>query len=257
MAERQTLLLLCGIGEDEAVWVEVAEALANVAEIHPIIPDGDSVEAMAADILAQFDGPLAVAGHSLGGYVALAMQRAAPARVERIALLNSSARPDDRQARIARQALIDRVGRDGFETVVALLARTLAALPTAINPAAMLLRNGEARFVRQQRAAMARPDARPGLYGVAIPMLVMGAGRDRIVPHDRSAEIAAIVPGARLILLPESGHLSPIEASAAVAAAMRAWLAVQACALPHGSPKTCHIHLEETAHDRRYRPDIL
>ncbi|MET0370381.1 MAG: alpha/beta fold hydrolase [Sphingobium sp.] len=225
MADRQTLLLLCGIGEDEAIWTLVADALAASADCHALVPRGDGIEPMALDVLARFGGPIAVAGHSLGGYVAMAMQRAAPARITRIALLNSSARPEDEAARSARLAAIDRIGAIGFVPVARRMAAALAALPTAIDPAAMLLRGGAERFVREQHAAIGRPDARTGLAGLAIPLLVVGGGQDRIVPPDRSVEIAAAVPHADLVLLPDCGHLSPVEAPDAVITAMRGWLA--------------------------------
>ncbi|MDO7842293.1 alpha/beta fold hydrolase [Sphingomonas immobilis] len=224
MADRQPLVLLSGVGGDEAVWEPLVRALADVADCRPMVAAGDSIAAMADDILARCDGPFALAGHSLGGYVALAIQRAAPARVTRLALLNTSAQADDADARANREKVIARIARDGFDAVVRLMAPATTASPMA-EAAAMLLRSGGERFVREQRAAMTRPDALPGLSALAVPLLVVGSARDAIIPAARSVEIADAVPGATLVMLPDAGHLAPLEAPAAVAAAMRAWLA--------------------------------
>lgn len=228
MAERQALLLLCGIGEDEAVWAPLMSRLDGIANCRPMVATGDSIDAMAVDILARAEGRVAVAGHSLGGYVAMAAQRAAPARVARLALLNSSALPDDAATRQNRRRLIARAARDGFPTMVRAMVPALVAAQdraATSDAEAMLLRTGEERFAREQRAAMTRPDARQALAAINIPVLVIGAARDQVVAPARSHEIAAAVAGATLVMLPDAGHLAPIEAPGAIAAAMRAWLA--------------------------------
>lgn len=223
MAERQTLVLLCGIGEDEQVWAPVAAALADIADCRPMVAEGESIAAMAADVVARTRGPIAVVGHSLGGYVAMAVQRAAPERVTRLALLNTSALPEDATALTGRGKLIDRIARDGFAEVVRLIAPALGN--ASIDTMAMLLRTGPNRFVRDQRAAMTRPDARAGLAAIAVPLLVIGGAQDAVIPAARSAEIAAIVPGAALVILPDAGHVSPLEAPVPVADALCDWLA--------------------------------
>lgn len=226
MGDRPSLMLLCGVGEDEAIWTPVAKALADVADCRSFVGQGNSVEAMAADLLARTEGPIAIAGHSLGGYVALAVHRAAPERVTRLALINSTAAPDDDRARSGRQKLIDLIGRDGFPAVIRRLVPGLAALPVAMDPAAMLARAGENRFVRDLRVAMHRPDGRAGLAAISVPLLVIGGERDTIVPVEHSIEIADAVTHANLLILPDSGHLAPVEAPAAVVDALRDWLAI-------------------------------
>lgn len=225
MADRQALVLICGIGEDEATWEPVVAALGEIADCLPMVAGGDSIEAMADDILARIDGNFAVAGHSLGGYVALCLQRIAPDRVTRLALLNTSARPDDAATAANRRKLIARIARDGYPAVVRAITPMLSAKPSPAEAATMLLRTGETRFVREQRAAMLRPDARPALAAITVPLLVIGGARDQVIPVARSVEIATAVPGATLVTLPGSGHMSPVEAPAAVAMALLDWLA--------------------------------
>jgi pimeloyl-ACP methyl ester carboxylesterase len=227
MADRQTLILLCGIAGDAESWSEVATLLSNVADCHPMVATGDSIAAMADDILARTTGPIAVAGHSLGGYVALAVQRADPSRVTRLALINSSAAPDDDDARAARLQTIDAVARHGYDTIVRRLTPALVHPDSQIDLGqveAMLLRAEPERFVREQRAAMARPDARPALASTRVPILAIGADADRIVASARSIEIAEIVRHATLVILTASGHLSPMEEPVRVADALRVWL---------------------------------
>lgn len=223
MADRQRLVLICGIGEDEALWHPVMVALGDIADCLPMIAGGDSIEAMADDILARIKGSFAVAGHSLGGYVALRLQHIAPGRVTRLSLLNTSARPDDPATGAKRLKLIERIMRDGYVAMVQAISPALSAQPS---PAvvAMMLRTGETRFVREQRAVMHRPDARPTLAAITVPLLVIGAAFDHVIPVSGSIEIAAAVLGSTLITLPGCGHMSPLEAPAAVAAALRDWL---------------------------------
>jgi pimeloyl-ACP methyl ester carboxylesterase len=89
----------------------------------------------------------------------------------------------------------------------------------------MLQRAGRDRFVREQRAAMARPDGRPALAAARVPVLAIGSYGDRIVAPTRSEKIAEIAPDAKLVMLDRSGHLSPLDEPQAVAAATRRWLA--------------------------------
>jgi pimeloyl-ACP methyl ester carboxylesterase len=227
MADRQTLILLCGIAGDAESWAEVATLLRDAADCRIMVATGDGIAAMADDILSRTTGAIAVAGHSLGGYVALAVQRADPARVTRLALVNSSAAPDDDDARAGRLKAIEAVEARGYPAIVARLAPALLHSDSQIDLARvqpMLLRAGPARFVSEQRAAMNRPDARPALAALQIPVLVIGAEGDRIVSPARSVEIATAVTGATLVMLTASGHLSPMEEPARVADALRLWL---------------------------------
>ena len=71
---------------------------------------------------------------------------------------------------------------------------------------------------------MARPDARPQLGAIRVPTLVICGRQDALTPLDRSQEIASGIPGARLAVIEECGHLSTMERPHAVTALMRLWL---------------------------------
>ena len=82
---------------------------------------------------------------------------------------------------------------------------------------------GEA-FLRQQQAIMARPDSRPGLSAIAYPTLVLVGDGDAATPPSLSQEIAAAIPGSRLVVVPDCGHMSTLERPQVVAKALVEWI---------------------------------
>ena len=166
----------------------------------------------------------------MGGYVALEVMRQAPARVARLALLNTSARADSPEQKAARDALIATARRDGVDAAVA------ARLPLTVHEA----RRGDAAFirvfydmqrdagvdayVRQMRAAMTRLDSRPLLPAISCPTLVVAGREDALLPLALSQEIAAGIPGANLVVIERCGHCANLEHPDAVNAALADWL---------------------------------
>jgi pimeloyl-ACP methyl ester carboxylesterase len=88
---------------------------------------------------------------------------------------------------------------------------------------AMAERVGAAAFLRQQHAIMSRPDSRPDLPSIAAPTLVICGRQDALTPLEKSEEMAAAIPGARLAVIEECGHLATMEQPQAVTALMRLW----------------------------------
>lgn len=227
------LILLPGLACDAALWRHQLPALAAagaravaVADVHG---RADSLEGMAALLLAEQPGPMLLAGCSLGGMVALEAARQAPQRVRGLALLGTTARPDSPELiRLRTQAIAE------FEQGRAEpLLRANAAF--AFHPAhrarqvedylAMVLRAGTAALIRQNRAVMGRADLRPTLGSVSCPTLVAGGLDDALTPPDCAREIAAAIPGAQLHLLPECGHMLTWEQPQAVTSMLQGWLA--------------------------------
>jgi pimeloyl-ACP methyl ester carboxylesterase len=173
----------------------------------------------------------ALAGLSMGGYVALAIARMAPQRITRLFLANTSARADTPELQAGREAAVAHVEAGRFDRVIErLLGAVLHPSRTGDTAMlgrieAMLRRMGPDAFVRQQRAAAARPDSRPGLAVVAVPTYVVAGDCDRVIPPDHAVELAAMIPGAGFTLLDTCGHLSPIERAADVTDALRRWIA--------------------------------
>ena len=190
----------------------------------------DRLESIARDILAAAPPRFALAGLSIGGYIAMAIQRAAPDRVSRLALLDTSARPDVPERTADRRRLMEIARTEGVRKVQGML------IPRLIHPdrleedtlVATVLQmaddTGLEAFLRQQEAIIARPDARPSLAAVRCPALVLVGADDLQTPPDIAAEIAAAIPGARLVVVPHCGHLSTLERPEAVNAALTQWL---------------------------------
>jgi len=228
---RLPLLFLPGLLCDARLWRDQAAGLADLAE--PVLADltlDSTLAAMAARALAGVEGRFALAGLSMGGYVALEVMRQAPERVTRLALFDTSARPDTPEAAKQRRGLMALTRRGAFRGVTPrLLPRLLHPAnldgPLAAEVMDMAERVGRDAFLRQQEAILGRPDSRGDLAGIEAPTLVAVGEADALTPPELAREIAAGIPGAALHLLPGCGHLPSMEAPGAVTALMRDWLA--------------------------------
>ena len=230
MAERPPLLLLPGLLCDAGLWAPQAEALADVAEVQVAdLTQDDRVEAMAARVLAQAPARFALAGLSMGGYVAFEILRQAPERVSRLALLDTTAAPDSPERALQRRRSLAILKRGRF------LGVTQQLLPTLVHPRhvhgpvgqavqAMARRVGPEAYRRQQTAILHRPDSRPLLPTLTPPTLVLGGADDALTPPAVVQALAAAIPRAQLHTLPDCGHLPTLEQPEATSALMRHWL---------------------------------
>lgn len=225
------LVLLPGMPLDAAMWEHQARHLAEVADISVAdLTGADNVAALARGVLAGAPARFALAGLSMGGYVALEIMRQAPARVVKLALMDTSARPDTPEQTANRKSAIDLAGQGKYRQVVAAnIPRLLHAdrasdrdLVDSIH--AQAERIGPDAYVRQQTAIMTRPDSRQGLAAIRCPTLVACGRQDAITPPELHAEMAALIPGARFVPIEEAGHLPPMERPQAVTALLRYWL---------------------------------
>ncbi|HSC15367.1 MAG TPA: alpha/beta fold hydrolase [Gammaproteobacteria bacterium] len=182
----------------------------------------DSMAGIARRILAQAPPRFALVGLSMGGYVAFEVQRQAPDRVVKLALLDTTARPDAPEQTEQRKKQVEMARGGRFEDIAQLLFPRFVAVARHGDRAlqeivrSMAEETGPEAFVRQQTAIMNRVDSRPGLGAIACPTLVIVGEQDTLTPKDRAAEVAAAVPKARLIVVPDCGHLSTLEQPAAL-----------------------------------------
>jgi pimeloyl-ACP methyl ester carboxylesterase len=232
MINKPSLVLVPGLLCDAALWHGQVEDLADIAQ--PWVADvtrEDSMTAMARRVLAEAPpGRFALAGLSMGGYVAQAIMREAPERVERLALLDTSAMADTPEQSARRRGLIDLAEKGDFKGV------TPRLLPLFVHPdrlsdknltdavMAMTERVGKDAFLRQQRAIMGRPDNRPNLPKIDCPALVLCGRQDQMTPLGWSEEIASLIPGARLEIIEHCGHLTTMERPWETSVALRQWL---------------------------------
>jgi len=225
-------LLLPGLLEDADVFEQPVKDLTGAARCAVAdLTRSDSIAALAADALAQAPAErFALAGHSMGGYVALEILRRAPERVDRVAFLNTHARPDSAEATENRRRLMALAERDFaavsaelFPKLVAPAHREDAAISGKVTE--MALATGKEAFLRQERAIIGRIDSRPHLAAIRCPTLVVAGRLDGIMPVELLEELAHGIPGARLEVLEDSGHMSTLERPEAVTALLRDWLA--------------------------------
>jgi pimeloyl-ACP methyl ester carboxylesterase len=189
-----------------------------------------SMASIARRILAAAPPQFALAGLSMGGYIALEMTRQAPERVLKLALLDTNARAETPEQTERRKPLIAMAEQGRFGDVPDLQFpvfvhrdrhgdETLRRLVRA-----MAEETGPQAFLRQQQAIISRQDARPTLAAIACPTLVIVGDGDELTPPVLAEEIAAGIPGARLVVIPGCGHLSTVERPQAVNAALLEWL---------------------------------
>lgn len=190
----------------------------------------DSMATIAARILADAPPRFALVGLSMGGYIAFEILRQAPERVARVALLDTGSRADapEQTERRNKQIALAQSGR--FAEVVDLLWPLLVHRDRQDDADLKLLvrmmadETGPEAFVRQQTALKARPDSRPNLPAIRCPALVAVGDGDTLTPPALSEEIAAGIPGAKLVTIPESGHLSTLERPEAVNRVLAEWM---------------------------------
>ena len=226
------LVLVPGLLCDERLWRHQAEGLGDLAKsvFIPDVTGGGSIGEMARGVLATVPGRFALAGLSMGGYVALEVVRQAPGRVGALALLDTSARPDTQEQTETRLALIELARAGRFDEVW----RTL--LPKVVHPGRaedpglrsavreMAHAVGPEAFERQERAIIGRPDSRGDLPDISCPTLVLCGRDDALTPPHLHEELASGIPGARLRQVDRCGHLSTLERPEEVTRAMREWL---------------------------------
>ena len=232
----EQLVLLPGLLCDRRVWRDQIEALGDVAE--SMVPDWgslDTIAGMAEHVLATAPPEFSLAGHSMGGRVAFQVVRLAPHRVKRLALLNTGA--DTRASGAAgeqeernRMALVDLARTQGMR------AMGMKWLPPMMHPRRMedsalveeifqmLERKTPEIFLHQQRALLHRPDANPVLGTIQCRTMLLSGREDSWSPPSRHEEMASKIPGSRVVIVPDSGHMAPMEQPAAVSRALREWL---------------------------------
>jgi pimeloyl-ACP methyl ester carboxylesterase len=236
MNESESLVLVPGLLCDRTVWLGQIEALSGRRTIQ--VADhllSDSLGQMAERVLAAAPGRFALAGHSMGGRVALEVVARAPERVTRLALLDTgyealaAGDPGERE-RAGRYRLLEIARRDGMLAMGKDWARGMvhparladAALMDAIHQ--MLARAPVAQFEAQIRALLDRPDRTALLAGLRVPTLVLCGHDDSWSPLARHAEMARRIAGSRLVDIADCGHMSTMERPEAVASALSTWL---------------------------------
>jgi pimeloyl-ACP methyl ester carboxylesterase len=231
MDNSMPILLVPGLVSSPRIYAPVLPALWRFGPVTVAnhIRD-DNMALIARRILAEAPPRFALAGHSMGGYIAFEIMRQAPERVARLALINTQARSDTPEATARRRGMMARATAGEYRAVLDEL------FPGFVHPSRRedaSLRQlvydmgddvGVEAFVRQQTAMISRPDSRPMLAGIRCPTLVLSGDEDNTIPNSLSVEMANNIHNAKLVILPDCGHLPQPEQPQATAKALVEWL---------------------------------
>jgi pimeloyl-ACP methyl ester carboxylesterase len=231
-----TLMLLPGLMCDAAVWAPQCVALQSQAEcVVPAWGLRDSLTTMAQQVLVEAPTEcFSLAGHSMGGRVALEVLRLAPQRVERLALLDTGAHPlptggDGERERARRMALLALAREEGMRPMGCQWASGMVhpdQLDTPLFESIldMLERSSPDQFAAQIDALLNRPDAVRLLSTIQCHTLVLCGREDVWSPPAQHAAMRDAIAGAQLCAIDHCGHMSTIEQPQAVNEALSAWL---------------------------------
>jgi pimeloyl-ACP methyl ester carboxylesterase len=229
---KHSLALLCGLLCDETIWADIPDRLAGAADISVVSFRGfSSIQAMAQHVLANGPEHFAVAGHSMGGRVALEVIRIAPERITGLALLNTGVRgvrdgePQSRGLllRVAYERGMSALAAEWLPPMMGGDATRTAELMPRLT--AMIERWTPAAYAGQVNAMLQRPDGLSVLPSIAVPTLLMSGSDDNWSPVSQHESIRRRIPHATLFEIHGAGHMAPIERPEPVAIALREWLA--------------------------------
>jgi 3-oxoadipate enol-lactonase len=229
------LVLIHGFPLDHSIWNEVTPLLAATFDL--ILPDlrgfGESVSAtpswtmtdLAEDIASLLDHlgieSAYIAGHSMGGYAALAFAKKHPQRVRGLALVASQTAADTPEKRGERQAQAQQVARDGIgETVAGLTKKLSTDQHVQIFIQDLMQNQKPAGFVGSLHAMAGREDTLSALVDSSFSVVLIHGDADSMIPLQRARDIRASVPRAQLVVLPGAGHMPMMESPQRVAEAL-------------------------------------
>lgn len=229
------IVFLPGLLCDEVVWQEQRKALSFADSISPSYGHAASIEEMARLVLSEVGAErFSLAGHSMGGRVALEIARMAPQRVERLALLDTGMEPiatgeAGASERAKRKALLDKALENGMREMGGQWARGMVHpgrldTPLFEEVLDMVARFTPSIFAAQIDALLGRPDATAVLQALNCPTLLVCGRQDLWSPLSRHERMQQLCPGAELVVIEDSGHMSTMEQPEQVSKALADWM---------------------------------
>jgi len=241
---RDSLVLIPGLLCDATVWGPQQGALSARVDVQIAEPiESDSLGAMAESVIASAPASFSLAGHSMGGRVALEVLRRVPDRIERLALLDTGYQPlpagdAGEHERLVRRKMVALARERGMR------AMGLVWLEGMLHPGRvsdtrlvvrildMIERRTPEYYAAQVRAMLGRPDATSLLGGIGCPTLVLCGRQDAWSPLERHRCLAALIPGSMLTIIEDCGHMSTLEQPEAVTSALQSWLGIEGTGHP-------------------------
>lgn len=226
------LLFVPGLSCTADLWAPQLAALSGRYDCR--VADhrrGATMAEIAADILVHAPPQFALCGLSMGGYLSFEIMRQAPQRVRKLALLDTQATPEGEAQRANRLARMEAARTGGMGALADLQWEQLvhpmryADEKLKGDVRRMALETGVEVYLRHCAAIMNRADSRGDLAGIKVPALVLTGDKDQLTPPEKAREMAEGIAGARLVIVPDCGHMSTMERPEAVNEALMAWLA--------------------------------
>lgn len=219
------LVLLSGLLSNETLWQHQTQHLSDIASIQVITSSQNTREKMVQAILEEAPPTFALAGHSMGGWLCLEVMRTAPTRVSKLCLLNTTFHDDSEEKKLRRQNMISRAKKGQFQEIVEEIVEHFVFNPQVKNGVRkMFLAVGQEAFIRQEEAMIARSECRSILASITCPTLVIHAAQDRIFSLEEHTGMANSIRNAKLAVVEDCGHMSPLEMPQAITTLLRFWL---------------------------------
>jgi pimeloyl-ACP methyl ester carboxylesterase len=226
------LILIPGLASNHVMWQAQLAVLPSHYRVHVsnVASRCDTIETMAATLLREHPGELILCGASMGGIIAMQAAHQGGSRIRGLALLGTNARPETEAMRALRETAIgffaDGRAAEVLRVNVPLAFHASRARDTALTQSYLdfVMEAGPDQLIRQNRAIMARPDAREALSGLSCPALVMWGDSDQLTPPEVNQEIAALLPHATAVELAQCGHMLTMEQPEQVNGQLLRWL---------------------------------
>lgn len=215
------LILISGLLSNQRLWQHQVALLKEITDVQVVAPSQESYPEMVQFILDRAPERFVLAGHSMGGSLALEVVRAAKERVVKLCLLNTTARVDTEEKAKRRREMIQRAKEGHFSEIVDELAACFVENPLVVDDVKeMFLSVGSSVFIHQEKAMLGRPKAQAFLSQVACKTVVIHAADDKNFSLEEHQELASMIPKSELIVIDHSGHMSPMERPEEVTAAL-------------------------------------
>lgn len=227
----QNLILIPGLLNDERLWKYQLKALSGQARIIiPEIKGYSDIKAQARHILEKAPENFALAGLSMGGYIAMEMLKQEPMRINKVAFLDTTWLIDEEEKRKQREDMINLSAHGRFEGVTSLILKQILAHKNLENHQLideikdMAKKIGQKTFVHQQRLILSRTSSMEIFSTIQVPALCLVGAEDKITPPSVMKEMANALPKGYYCEIANAGHLPPLEQPNAVNAAMQIWM---------------------------------
>lgn len=219
-------VLVSGLLSNASLWKHQVDHLREVAEsIHVFSPTQNTAEKMVQSILEAAPPQFALVGHSMGGWLCLEIMRKAPDRIIKLCLLNSTAEDDSQEKKIMRQNMILKAKEGNFQKVAHEIATRFVFNPLVKSDVEkMFLEVGKEAFIGQEEAMLNRKEIRSVLPNIACQTLVIHSAKDKNFSLKEHEEITSKIPYAKLAIIEDCGHMTPLEMPQALTTLLRLWL---------------------------------